>query len=269
MKKFCSFLKLFRLPEFSVNKIFVSLPGPLVIIIFLLIACQSCVGKAEEKIESKVEKKQEVVVKKRADGTISSVNQVDEDGNVHGRRVMYYSDGKTVYSNVTYKRGIKNGPAQWYHKNGKVSLHLNFLDGKKEGSSKRYYKSGKLMSETRYAADNPLPGLKEYDMEGKLITKYSDVSIRENYLLGSSSKVVIELICSRKSDKVQFYYLEEGNGVTSRVYLISENGSAVKRFHLKEGQVINKDIKFLVEIPTKLGNTLVKELSYHLDARRL
>jgi antitoxin component YwqK of YwqJK toxin-antitoxin module len=245
------------------------LPGMLVIIFFLSIGFQSCGGKADVKTGNKGDKKQEVVVKKRADGTISSISQVDEFNKVHGQRLEYYADGKTLYSKVIYKRGVRHGPAIWYYSNGKASLHLNYLNGKKEGPSRNYYKSGKLKSETTYADDHPLPGLKEYDMEGNLVTGYSDVSIRENYQLGNGSTVVIELTCSRKSDKVKFYYLEEENGVKSRIYLISKNGSAVKRFYLNEGEVINKDIYFLVEIPTDLGNTLVKELSYHLDARRL
>lgn len=243
--------------------------GSVLMAIIILLCNPSCKGPDGDMKNNSLEKKQEVVIKKRKDGTISSVNQVDENGVVHGIRVTYYADGKTMYSKLNYTKGVKNGPSRWYYKNGKVSLYLNYINGKKEGPSMRYYKSGQLMSETKYANDNPIPGLKEYDIDGVLVTKYPEVSIRENYKLGNSSNVVLELTCSRKSDKVKFYLLEEENGHTSRVYLITKNGSAVKRFFLREGESINRDIKFLVEIPTDLGNTLVKELSYYLDARNM
>ena len=269
MKTLNPSLKLIKFQKKSIYGKYITVLSPIILVIFISLSNLSCTRKGGENQNSPSEEKQEVIVKKRNDGTVSSVNQVDDKGNVHGKRITYYADGKTIYSRLNFSKGIKNGPARWYYKNGQLSLSLNYLNGIKEGPSKRYYKSGKLMSETNYAADNPLPGLKEYDMDGVLITKYSTVSIRENYRLGSSSKVVLELTCSRKSDKVKFYIMDEENGNMSRVYLISENGSAVKRFSLSEGEVINREIKFLVEIPTDLGNTLVKELSYHLDARNL
>ncbi len=267
MRKPFSLPELFYLPSLDTNSNSRFFPVLLCIAILLAMASQSCSDNSGGKEDREVENKPEVVINKRADGTISSINEVDEAGIVNGRRITYYADGKSVYSKIIYKHGVKDGPASWYHKNGRVALQLHYVNGKMEGPSKRYYLSGQLLAETRYADDHPLPGLKEYDMDGNLITEYAEVTIRENLSQVNRGSIIIELNCSRKSDGVKFYYLEEENGQTNRVYLISENGSAVKRISLLRGQVINQDLRFLVEIPTDLGNTLVKELSYHLDVR--
>jgi hypothetical protein len=53
-------------------------------------------------------------------------------------------------------------------------------------------------------------------------------------------------------------------GNQSRVYLISEKGSAMLQFYVKPGETINENIEITAEIPTELGNILVKNLSYKL-----
>lgn len=113
-----------------------------------------------------------MVKKRRDDGTLSSVNPVDEDGYVHGVKVNYYEDGKTIHSKVSYDHGRKHGPALWYYKNGQVHEHTNFHYGKKKGLTKKYYQTGELMEELTYELGEVVPGSqKKYNRDGSLKTE--------------------------------------------------------------------------------------------------
>ncbi len=120
-------------------------------------------GKARE------EEKPTIVKKYHDDGTLSSVNPVDDKGYVHGVKVNYYEDGKTVHSKITYDHGRKQGPALWYYKNGQVYEHTNYHFGRKQGLTKTYYENGQLFEELTYEQGKVLPGKKTYDKKGNLI----------------------------------------------------------------------------------------------------
>lgn len=115
------------------------------------------------------EENPKMVKKRREDGTLSSVNPVDEDGYVHGVKVNYYEDGKTVHSQVTYEHGRKHGPAIWYFKSGKVGEHTTYYNGRKHGLTKRYFETGEIREEVTYEKGEELPGKKRYDRKGALL----------------------------------------------------------------------------------------------------
>ena len=144
----------------------------LLLLLSLSISCKRSTNP-EEVLNS--ENKPETVVKRRDDGTVSSVNQVNENNRVHGVRATYYEDGKTLYSKQTYDRGKKQGPATWYYMNGKVFKRTNFEDGKRHGLTRVYYKDGSLSAEFESENGNVLPGLKEYKEDGSLVTSYPDI----------------------------------------------------------------------------------------------
>ena len=125
-------------------------------------------GKNDAGSEKK-EETAELVKQRRDDGTLSSVNHVDDEGYVHGVKVNYYGDGKTVHSKVTYDHGRKHGPALWYYKNGQVHEHTNFHWGRKQGLTKKYYDTGELMEEITYNQGEELPGRKKYKKNGELL----------------------------------------------------------------------------------------------------
>ncbi len=212
--------------------------------------------------------KPETVVKRRSDGTISSVNQVNDNNRVHGVRATYYEDGKTLYSKQTFSHGKKQGPATWYYKSGQVFKQTNFEDGKKHGLTRIYYKSGKLSAEFESEYGNVQPGLKEYNEDGTLVTAYPDVQFRELDFLASKNRLDLEIYCTKKRSGVKFFILHEKDGETSRVYLITEHDSALLQYYVNPGDVLNKRVDILAEIPTELGNVLAKKYSYHLSISR-
>ena len=98
------------------------------LLFLILLLSYSCFHSPNTEEDTAGEDTPEVVVKKRDDGTISSVNQVIDGKLVHGIRASYYRDGKTLYSKQTYNYGVKHGPATWYYKNGRVFKRTNFQD---------------------------------------------------------------------------------------------------------------------------------------------
>ncbi len=235
----------------------------------LLILCFSCSQSEKNKEEVLENNTPETIVKRRDDGTISSVNQVDAGGIVNGMRVTYYPDGKTIYSKLTFDHGHRNGPSIWYYKNGQVFKHSTYKNGKKHGLSRKFYKNGNLQAEFSCENGNVLPGLKEYTMDGSLETDYPQVNFREIDLLASKNRIDLEISCTKKRSGIRYFILEEEGESQSRIYLITEKGLASLQYYVRPGDKLNKTILLLAEIPTKHGNTLAQKYSYHFIANRV
>lgn len=141
-----------------------------ILILSLSILIVSCNPGKKETEEAADENTPHIVKKKREDGTLSSINPVDEEGYVHGVKVNFYEDGLTVHSKITYEHGRKHGPAIWFFKSGKIYEHTEFYQNRRNGVSKRYYESGELYEETSYEAGEELPGKKRYNKTGEEIS---------------------------------------------------------------------------------------------------
>jgi antitoxin component YwqK of YwqJK toxin-antitoxin module len=100
------------------------------LLVLVLSASFSCMRSANVEEVATNESKPENVVKRRSDGTVSSVNQVNENNRVHGIRATYYEDGKTLYSKQTFDKGKKQGPATWYYMDDKALLQFYLKPGK-------------------------------------------------------------------------------------------------------------------------------------------
>jgi antitoxin component YwqK of YwqJK toxin-antitoxin module len=141
----------------------------LILVLSLSILITSCNQGKESGEQQSDENTSKVVKKRREDGTLSSLNPVDEEGYIHGVKVNFYEDGVTVHSKVTYEHGRKHGPAIWFFKSGKIYEHTNYYQNRKNGLTKRYYESGELYEETMFDAGEELPGKKVYNKDGELI----------------------------------------------------------------------------------------------------
>jgi antitoxin component YwqK of YwqJK toxin-antitoxin module len=128
-------------------------------------ACNRDTGSSNQEEEDQPK----IVKKRRDDGTLSSINPVDEEGFVHGVKVSFYEDGLTIHSKVTFEHGRKHGPAIWFFKNGKIYEHTNYYQNRKNGITQRFYETGELYEEINYDTGEELPGKKRYTKEGKLI----------------------------------------------------------------------------------------------------
>lgn len=141
-----------------------------ILAIVLLTAGLAACGTGNKDVNSDQKEDSSIVKKRRDDGTLSSVNPVDEEGYVHGVKINYYEDGKTVHSRITYEHGRKQGAALWYYKNGQVHEHTAYYFGRKQGLTKKYYDTGELMEELTYEQGEVQPGTKKYRKSGELFT---------------------------------------------------------------------------------------------------
>jgi len=141
------------------------------IIAFLISGAGSCGNGNNNQGYAEEDDQANIVRKRRDDGTLSSMNPVDEDGYVHGVKVNFYEDGRTVHSKVTYEHGRKHGPAIWYYRNGRVYEHTNFHYGRKQGLTRRYYDTGELMEELTYQQGEELPGKTRFNKAGQQISQ--------------------------------------------------------------------------------------------------
>lgn len=138
--------------------------------VMLAVVFSGCGSEKGKMTSEQGEDSPSLVRTKRDDGTLSSVSPVDDNGYVHGVRVNYYEDGRTLHSKVTYEHGRKHGPAQWYYKSGHLYEHTEFFYGRRHGITRRYYESGELMEEVTYEKGEEQPGKKRFDRSGQLIT---------------------------------------------------------------------------------------------------
>jgi antitoxin component YwqK of YwqJK toxin-antitoxin module len=136
--------------------------------LLMLIAGISSCGSDNKKEQKGQEANDSIVKKYNDDGTLSSVNPVDEEGYVNGVKTNFYEDGKTSHSKVTYDHGRKHGPALWYYKNGQIHEHTSFYFGRKQGLTKKYYPTGELMEELSYEKGEVQPGGKKYKKSGEV-----------------------------------------------------------------------------------------------------
>lgn len=143
----------------------------LLLALSLSILITSCNQGTESSDQQSDENTPKVVKKRRDDGTLSSLNPLDEQGYIHGVKVNFYEDGVTLHSKITYEHGRKHGPAIWFFKSGKIYEHTNYYQNRKNGLTKRYYESGELYEETMYDTGEELPGKKVYNKEGELINQ--------------------------------------------------------------------------------------------------
>jgi len=236
----------------------------IILLILGMALCFSCQPAKVPDKDSPGEPKAETIVKRRENGTVSSVNQVDENNRVHGIRATYYEDGTTLYSKQTFDHGKKQGPAVWYYTNGQIFKQSNFEDGKRHGLTRVYYKNGDLSAEFESEHGKVLPGLKEYRRDGTPVSSYPEVTFREMDLRAASNRVDLEISCTKKRSGVKFYILKEEQGSTDRIYLITKNDAALLQYYVKPGEALDEHIEILAEIPTELGNVLVKKYSYQL-----
>ncbi len=142
---------------------------PILLIFIFSAGTITCSSDQKKSNAGKEEHQSSMVKKRRDDGTLSSINPVDEDRYVHGVKTNFYEDGKTIHSKISYEHGRKHGPAIWYYKNGQIYEHTNFIYGRKNGLTKRYYDTGELMEELTYDTGKELPGKKKYTREGNQI----------------------------------------------------------------------------------------------------
>jgi antitoxin component YwqK of YwqJK toxin-antitoxin module len=88
------------------------------------------------------------------------------NGKKHGIEKNY--SGGVLYSEVSYKDGIKDGYVKTYYSDGSLSSSCIYVNGKQEGSYKNFYQSGKLKDEIPFVHGERQGIQKSYFENGNL-----------------------------------------------------------------------------------------------------
>ncbi|MFD2823283.1 toxin-antitoxin system YwqK family antitoxin [Lacinutrix iliipiscaria] len=98
---------------------------------------------------------------------ILSKDQYNNQGKLHGERLVYYEDG-TLAQKEMYDNGNLHGPTIWYAENGVVIKEYVYDKGELHGPAKYYNQAGTIVLEGQYQRDRK-HGVWKYYEDGKLI----------------------------------------------------------------------------------------------------
>ena len=124
----------------------------------------------------------------------------NKEGQLHGTRIGYWSDGSTRYT-MDYKKGIKDGDEIRYDSTGVLIFEVRYDKGIRNGLEKEYYVNGNPKRVARYK-DNILDGMeKEYYVNGdpRRLASYKDGKLDGKTELFDSLGVKTETIAYKDS----------------------------------------------------------------------
>lgn len=98
---------------------------------------------------------------------IPMIKETYSDGKLHGRKTVYYSDGK-VTEELDYSNGLKNGRNTYYSTGGVAIKKLQYKNDKLHGPAEYYDGHGALLIEGTYK-EGRKDGLWKYYKNGKLV----------------------------------------------------------------------------------------------------
>jgi len=214
--------------------------------------------------------------------------KIDKNAEVrNGIKKNYWPQG-SLFSEISFKNGLKNGVSTEYWKNGKVHNIYNFKDNKKHGEykvywqesnnlrewgifqndkfhgiKKRYSKNGKLKSEMPFYTGYPMVGLKEYKVNGELRNHPTIViSTKDEIKLKSSFTVMASLTESPETVTVTYYTgkLREGKyfvAFEDAIPFETNNRIGYLRYTVPPGKFISEELSIIGVVKTSSDNQLI------------
>lgn len=93
----------------------------------------------------------------------------DDNGNLHGERLVYYKSGK-IAEKQNYSHGKLDGLSIWYTENESILKEFNYSNDELHGISKYYNPKGELITEGNYK-NGKKDGVWKFYENGKLADK--------------------------------------------------------------------------------------------------
>ena len=82
-------------------------------------------------------------------------------------------DLSKIKTRTTFKQGRKNGPIEWFYKNGQLRSRSNCINGKQEGLWEEFYENGQLHLKTNYKNNKREGFVEEFNLNGQLRSRRS------------------------------------------------------------------------------------------------
>lgn len=157
---------------------------------FSLFSCQELTSESEAAPSAKSSKKNGLVTTTNASTKVK--NEVTfKDGVRHGPAKAYYPDGKIWKSN-NYADGKLDGEAFIYFRNGKPKRASGYFKGIRDGNYTEYFKSGNPKLETSFDKGKPLLTYKDRDYKGEL-KPYPKITYSEHETMAEAGRKIVYL----------------------------------------------------------------------------
>jgi hypothetical protein len=194
--------------------------------------------------------------------------------------IKKYMNGSRLFSEVTFKNGIKQGLMKTFYLSGKVRLTFWYENGLRQDSSrwyfeegqlfratpfkndtidgiqKQYYRGGRLKAKIGYSKGLRTPYIEEFTPEGKLVGSYPRVILNtlDEYKSKGVFRIALEL--SDKSTGVRFYRGDLSGGVFDTAHCKKLNTvKGICNLELKKtGSPQSDSVGIIAEILTSFGN---------------
>jgi hypothetical protein len=185
----------------------------------------------------------------------------------HGPALNYYSDGKTVKTEIHYVEGNKQGEAKWYYPDGQIYRITPYERGKINGTRITYYENGALQAEIPYRNGQPGTGLKEYHTNGNPKNLDARIIFREQNRVSLDNTFKLSISISDGSRNVEYFTgkLTDGKYWNDQLApLPSEKGIGLMEFFVSKGSFKMETLNIVAKIKTNLDNYLIIQREYHL-----
>lgn len=181
-----------------------------------------------------------------------------------------FNEAGELYSDMCFEKDRLNGTALTYTYK---SLHLieryNYKDGSKNGKQENFYNSGKPKSVTYYLDDRPCLGTTEWLESGEIINNDFSIKYLEQNKVNLEDKLyyVVTLENPHSDDEVfRVLAKDTGNVITQYQRLEKKGDNFVLEFSVHQGGFVMEKVKLAAYRKTRLGNTLIKTISFNASA---
>jgi len=151
------------------------------------------------------------------------------EGIKEGIEQIFYNSGELAYE-VKNVDGKREGPLNWYDREGNHLEIIHYKKGKRHGINKTFYPSGQLRSEVNYVDDQKEGMQKEYFSNGQLARKV--------------------IFIHGKKEGIQKEYDKDGN-LYSTVNYRNNYKEGVQKWFDKNGK-ITRTMKYEMDRPVEL-----------------
>lgn len=192
--------------------------------------------------------------------------QIHNNGEKIGCWKKYNEAGK-LYSDMCFEKNRLNGTALTYtYKTLHLIERFNFKDGYKHGKQETFYNSGKPKSIEYYNEDRLCAGTEEWFESGELVNNDFSIKYTEQNKVNLENKLYYIVTLENPSDDDEVFRVSDkdtGNVISQIQRLEKKGNQFVLEFSIYQGGFVMEKIKLAAYRKTRLGNTLIKTISFN------
>ncbi|MDF2450024.1 MAG: hypothetical protein K0R26_2528 [Bacteroidota bacterium] len=201
-------------------------------------------------------------------GNLAAI-QIHNEGNKSGCWKKFNETGK-LYSEMCFDNDLLDGQVLNYsYKSLHLIEHYNFKKGSKHGRQETFYNSGKRKSISFYSNNNLCIGTEEWYENGQVIDNDFAINYTEQNKVNLENKLyyVVSLENPHPEDEVfRISEKDTGNAVTQIQRLEKRGDNFVLQFSVYKGNFVMEKVKLAAYRRTRLGNQMIKTISFNASA---